>query len=62
MKLNKYIISLELMVYGENEDDAIDYANSAIDASDILHQDGVISINILEDETYEYEEDSDMDE
>lgn len=57
-KLNKYTVLLEVTVYGETPDDAIEYVNDALDRSDLITQDGIISVNVLEDaeeleDTYE---------
>jgi hypothetical protein len=49
-KLNKYTVYLKLTVWGESPEDAFDYANSAIDASELLAQDGVIGIEFIDDE------------
>jgi hypothetical protein len=48
-KLDKYIVLMKLTVYGESPEDALDYANIAIDASDLLSQDGVVGIEIDND-------------
>ena len=45
MKLNKYIVPVELTVYGESEGDAIGYVQEALDHSDILEQDGILGVN-----------------
>lgn len=44
-KLNKYIVPVEFIVYGESEDDAIGYIQEALDHSDILEQDGLVGVN-----------------
>ncbi len=44
-KLNKYIVPVELVVYGETADDAISYVQEALDHSDILEQDGILGVN-----------------
>lgn len=48
-KLNKYTVYLKLTVWGETPEDALEYANSAIDASDLLTQDGIIGIELIDD-------------
>ena len=48
-KLRKYAVYLKLTVWGETPEDAADYANSAIDASDLLTQDGIIGIELIDD-------------
>lgn len=44
-KLNKYIVPINLIVYGENETDALDYVQHALDISDLLDQDGIVGVN-----------------
>jgi hypothetical protein len=48
-KLEKYTVFVKLTVLGESPEDALDYANSAIDHSDLLDQDGVVGIALDED-------------
>lgn len=43
--LNKYMVPIELIVYGESENDAINYVQEALDHSDLLEQDGVLGVN-----------------
>jgi hypothetical protein len=57
-KLDKYVVSMKLTVYGESPEDALDYANNAIDSSDLLSQDGVVGIDVDTDiDTIETTED-----
>jgi hypothetical protein len=44
-KLHKYLVPVELTVYGETELDAIGYVQDALDHSDILDQDGILGVN-----------------
>jgi hypothetical protein len=44
-KLNKYIVPVNVIVYGETEADALDYIQIALDNSDLLDQDGIVGIN-----------------
>lgn len=44
-KLNKYIVPINLIVYGETEADALDYVQNALDMSDLLDQDGIVGVN-----------------
>lgn len=48
-RLDKYTVYLKLTVWGESPEDAAEYANSAIDASDLLTQDGIIGIELIDD-------------
>lgn len=58
-KLNRYVVPIELVVYGETAADAIGYVQDAIDHSDLLEQDGILGVNpdIDEDSVDEYEAD-----
>lgn len=60
-ELKTYEILVSLTVRGEDEDDAIDYAYSAIDMSDILDQDGIVGVNLVEDSITEDSSDDDTD-
>ena len=44
-KLNKYVVPVTLIVYGETEADALDYVQHALDMSDLLDQDGIVGVN-----------------
>lgn len=44
-KLNKYIVPVQLIVYGESETDAVEYVEAAIDHSYLLDQDGIVGVN-----------------
>ena len=58
-KLNKYIVPVNVIVYGETEADALDYIQVALDNSDLLDQDGIVGVNpdIELDDIEFYEED-----
>jgi hypothetical protein len=60
-RLNNYTAYVKLTVVGESAEDALEYASEAIDASDMLTQDGVIGIELIDDidsiELIEAEED-----
>ena len=58
-KLNKYIVPVNVIVYGETEADALDYVQNALDNSDLLDQDGIVGVNpdIELDDIEFYEED-----
>lgn len=48
-KLDKYVVYVKLTVFGESPEDALEYANNAIDTSDLLDQDGVVGIALVDD-------------
>lgn len=54
-KLEKYTVFVKLTVLGESPEDALEYANNAIDTSDLLDQDGVVGI-ALDEDTIEQED------
>ena len=43
--LNKYVVPVTLIVYGETEADALDYVQAALDNSNLLDQDGIVGVN-----------------
>lgn len=43
-KLKRYVVPIELIVYGESPADAVEYAHDAIAHCDMLEQDGVVGI------------------
>ena len=57
-KLNKYIVPVQLIVFGESENDALEYVQTALDNSDLLDQDGIVGVNsdIEADDIEFYEE------
>lgn len=57
--IDGYVVYLKLTVMGESPEDALEYANSAVDNSDLLDQDGVIGIEVVDDvDTIEPAEDN----
>ncbi len=48
--LKSYSVLVGLTVLGETEADALDSVFSAIDNSDLLEQDGVVGVEVMEDE------------
>jgi len=48
-KLERYIVYAKLTVWGESPEDALDYAYTAVDNSDLLTQDGIVGIEIIDD-------------
>lgn len=55
-KLKTYGVYIKVFVLGENEEDAFDTAQTAVDMSDLLDQDGVLGFEVVDDVT---EEDTD---
>ena len=48
--LQKYIVPVFVVVYGENESDAEEYVEHALDSTEFVYQDGIFSVEIVEDE------------
>jgi hypothetical protein len=48
-KLERYIVYAKLTVWGESPEDALDYAYTAVDNSDLLTQDGIVGIELIDD-------------
>lgn len=60
--INKYTVYVKLTVWGETPEDALDYAITAVDVSDLLTQDGIIGVEIIDDaDSIELVEDDDGD-
>ena len=57
-RLSKYVVPINLIVYGETEADALEYVQAALDRSDLLDQDGIVGVSsdIEVDEIDFYEE------
>ena len=49
-ELQKYIVPIFVVSYGESESDAVEYVEMALDSSELVFQDGIFSAEILEDE------------
>lgn len=44
-RLTKYVVPVNLIVWGETAEDALEYVHAAIDTSDMLDQDGIVGID-----------------
>ena len=49
-ELQKYIVPIFVVSYGESESDAVEYVEMALDSSELVFQDVIFSAEILEDE------------
>lgn len=65
-KLEKYIVPVNVIVYGEDEMDAVSYVEEALDSSSFITEDGLIGAEVMADdvELFDegYEDDADYDE
>tara|TARA_S200002703_G_scaffold149275_1_gene146670 strand:- start:1006 stop:1182 length:177 start_codon:yes stop_codon:yes gene_type:complete len=52
--LEKYIVPVFIVTYGENETDAVTYVEQAVDSTELVREDGLFSVEILEDEVEPY--------
>lgn len=59
-KLKSFNVFLKLIVKGESEMDALESVYSAVDACDLLDQDGVVAIEVIEEVETDDEEDEDF--
>ena len=59
--LQKYVVPVNVIVFGENESDALAYVEDAIDSTRFIDADGIIGVDICEDDI-ELSDDSDVDE
>lgn len=48
--LKHYDVYVKFTVLGESAEDALSYLENAIDASDILNEDGITSLEVIDDE------------
>lgn len=48
-ELNEYEIYVKFTVLGESPEDAMDYLDRAFDNSDIINEDGIVSIEAIDD-------------
>lgn len=47
--LNKHTVLLRITVFGDDEEDAIATVYDAIDSSNLIDNDGLVSVEVLED-------------
>ena len=53
-ELKRYIIPIFVVSYGESESDAVSYVEHALDSTCLVFEDGIFSVEILEDEVETY--------
>jgi len=59
--LNKHSVLLRITVFGEDEEDAIATVYDAIDSSNLVDNDGLVSVEVLEDSVDTLTDDFDED-
>lgn len=60
-KLKKFIVPVNLIVYGEDELDAVSYAEEALDTSSFIQEDGIIGAEVMADDVEPYSEENEED-
>ena len=55
-KLEKFVVSVNVIVYGEDADDAISYVEEALDSSSFITEDGLIGAEVMADDVELFEE------
>lgn len=53
--LEKFIVPVFVVTYGDNEDEAVTYVERALDKTDFVFEDGIFSVEVLEDEVESYQ-------
>jgi len=52
--LEKFIVPVFVVAYGEDESDAVAYVEQALDSTELVYEDGIFSVELLEDEVEPY--------
>jgi len=55
-KLQKYVVPVNIIVYGEDEMDAVSYVEEALDSSSIITEDGLIGAEVMTDDVELFDE------
>jgi len=55
-KLEKFVVPINVIVYGEDADDAISYVEEALDSSSFITEDGLIGAEVMADDVELFEE------
>lgn len=61
-KLNKFVVPVNIIVYGEDAADAVTYVEEALDCSSFIQEDGIIGAEVITDDIETYDEGTDNDE
>ena len=56
-KIRKFIVPVNIIVYGEDEADAVTYVEEALDNSSFVQEDGIIGAEVVADDIETYNED-----
>ncbi len=52
--LEKYIVPVFVVAYGDDEQEAVEYVEKALDTTELVFEDGIFSVEVLEDEAEPY--------
>ena len=55
-KLEKFVVPVNVIVFGESPDDAISYVEEALDSSSFITEDGLIGAEVMADDVELFEE------
>lgn len=55
-KLDKYVVPVLVITYGESHSDAIDYVEKALDTSEFMYEDGIVAFDVLHEDVELYDE------
>ena len=55
-KLQKYVVPVNIIVYGEDAMDAVSYVEEALDSSSFITEDGLIGAEIVTDDVELFDE------
>lgn len=53
--LKLYIVPMFVVAYGEHASEAVTYVEHALDSTELIYEDGIFSVEVLEDEVELYE-------
>ncbi|NIP30639.1 MAG: hypothetical protein GTN59_08800 [Candidatus Dadabacteria bacterium] len=52
--LQKFIVPVFVTAYGDDEHEAVEYVLKALDTTELVFEDGIFSVEVLEDEAEPY--------
>ena len=55
-KLQKFVVPVNVIVYGEDDMDAVTYVEEAIDNSSFITEDGIIGVEVMADDIELFDE------
>lgn len=55
-KLQKFVVPVNIIVYGEDAGDAVSYVEEALDSSSFITEDGLIGAEVMADDVELFDE------